>query len=121
MKTQVTSAITAAAVTLLLATTVTGCGQNQTRSTAKGAVAAQQVVVVHRATGSPKLDGRASEAFWTNIKATNVRVSDGRVAQIKAAYSGDNIFVSVVWPGIPESGALRQWEFDGSVWNKKFG
>jgi hypothetical protein len=103
-------------VVLLLLVLAAGCS-----STKATTVSPKNELIAYKAAGSPSLDGRANEAFWKDIKATKITVSDGRVAEIKAAYNNDKIYMSIVWPGIPESGALRQWEFDGTKWNKEYG
>jgi hypothetical protein len=104
------------AVVLLMLVLAAGCSYTKATTASP-----KQELIAYKAVGAPTLDGQANEAFWKDIKSTKITVSDGRVAEVKAAYNKNEIFMSIVWPGIPESGALRQWEFDGTNWKKEYG
>lgn len=106
----------------MLAPAVAGCGDTDSKAKEITKAEPGTAVVAHKIDREPKLDGKADKAVWRNIKATTVKVSDGRKVEVKFAYTGDKIFMSAVWPGVPESGALRetQWEWDGAEWTRQY-
>lgn len=98
-----------------------GCGDTDLKAKAANKAGTGTAIVAYKVDQEPKLDGKADEAVWRNIKATTIAVSDGRKVEVKFAYTGDKIFMSAVWPGVPESGALKEWEWDGAKWTKPYG
>lgn len=113
------------AVTLLalfmLTPAIAGCGDTDSKAKETNKTKTGTAVVAYKIDREPKLDGQADEAVWRNVKATTIQVSDGRKVEVKFAYKGDKIFMSAVWPGVPESGALKQWEWDGAKWTRPYG
>jgi hypothetical protein len=78
---------------------------------------------------APKLDGVASEAFWTDAPALVVKTIEAAApgsgnksettVRLKSVYTSDSVYFLAVWDDATYSIDRQRWVFDGNKWSKE--